>query len=65
VPSVKGKPLAVAKRRIAAAHCRIGRVTRANSKTVRKGRVISQRPRAGRRLLRGSRVNLVVSRGRR
>jgi hypothetical protein len=63
VPNVKRKPLATAKRRIVAAHCRTGRVRKAYSKTVRKGRVISQRPRAGKKLVRGSKVNLVVSRG--
>jgi len=65
VPKVIRKTLATAKRRIAAAHCRTGRVTRAKSKTVAKGRVISQRPRAGRKLASGTKVNLVVSRGKR
>ena len=65
VPNVKRKPLATAKRRIVAAHCRTGRVRNAKSTTVRKGRVISQRPRAGEKLVRGSKVNLVVSRGQR
>jgi beta-lactam-binding protein with PASTA domain len=63
VPNVKRKPLSTAKRQIVAAHCRTGRVRKAYSKTVRKGRVISQRPRAGKKLVRGSKVNLVVSRG--
>jgi len=63
VPNVKRKPLATAKRRIVAAHCRTGRVRKAKSTTVRKGRVISERPRAGKKLVRGSKVNLVVSRG--
>jgi uncharacterized repeat protein (TIGR01451 family) len=65
VPNVKGKPLATAKRRIAAAHCKTGRVTTAKSKAVRKGSVISQSRRAGTRLAAGSKVNLVVSRGKR
>jgi uncharacterized repeat protein (TIGR01451 family) len=65
VPNVKGRPLATAKRRIVAAHCKTGKVTRAKSKTVRKGNVISQSRRAGTRLAAGSKVNLVVSRGRR
>ena len=63
VPNVKRTPLATAKRRIVAAHCRTGRVGKAYSKTLRKGRVISQRPKAGKKLVRGSKVNLVVSRG--
>jgi Fe-S cluster biogenesis protein NfuA len=65
VPNVKRKPLATAKRRIVAAHCRTGKVRKVHSKTVRKGRVISQRPRAEKKLVRGSKVNLVVSRGKR
>jgi len=65
VPNVKRKPLAAAKRRIAAAHCRVGKVTKAKSKTIPKGRVISQKPRAGKKLAPGSKVKLVVSRGKR
>jgi hypothetical protein len=65
VPNVKGKTLAIAKRKIVAAHCRTGRVARAKSKTVRKGKVTAQSPKSGKRLLFGSKVNLIVSRGRR
>jgi beta-lactam-binding protein with PASTA domain len=49
----------------ASKRCAVGRVTRNYSRSVRKGRVIAQRPRAGVRLPRGGRVNLRVSRGRR
>jgi Subtilase family/PASTA domain/Divergent InlB B-repeat domain/Fibronectin type III domain/WD40-like Beta Propeller Repeat len=65
VPKVTGKLLATAKRKIAAGHCRTGRTTKAKSKSVAKGRVISQSPRAGKKLARGTKVNLVVSRGKR
>jgi hypothetical protein len=65
VPNVKGKTLAAAKRKITAAHCRTGTVTRARSKTVRKGRVIRQSPKAGKKLPSGSKVKLTVSRGKR
>jgi hypothetical protein len=65
VPKVTRMPLAKAKRRIAAAHCRTGAVAKARSKTVPKGRVISQKPPAGKKLAAGSRVKLVVSRGKR
>ena len=41
-----------------------GKTTTAKSKTVKKGNVISQSPKAGRKLAKGSKVNLVVSRGR-
>jgi hypothetical protein len=65
VPTVKGKTLAAAKRKISAGHCRTGNVTTAKSKTVAKGKVVSQRPSAGKRLQAGAKVSLVVSRGRR
>jgi hypothetical protein len=65
VPAVVGRALAAAKAAIRRSHCRTGRITRARSATVRKGRVLSQRPPPGRRLANGARVNLVVSRGRR
>ena len=63
VPYVVGLTLARARARIRSAHCRVGRVRRAHSAR-RREHVISQRPRAGRRLASGSRVALVVSMGR-
>jgi PASTA domain/FG-GAP repeat len=65
VPNVKGKTLVRARALLAARRCALGRVTRGYSRKVRKGRVITQRPRASTRLPRGGRVNLLVSRGRR
>jgi hypothetical protein len=63
VPKVKGKTLAAAKRAIKSRHCRVGTIKRATSRTVKKGHVISQKPRPGRRLRHGAKVNLVVSKG--
>ena len=65
VPNVRWKKLAVARRSITAARCRVGRVRQARSNRVRRGRVISQSPSARTRARVGSRVNLIVSRGRR
>jgi hypothetical protein len=65
VPNVKGKTLAQARRLLASKRCALGRVAKAYSQTVTKGRVISQRPAAGRRLPRGTRVQVKLSRGRR
>lgn len=62
VPRVLGNTLAKARRRIRLAHCSVGRISRAHSKR-RRGRIMRQTPRAGRTLVRGSRVRLVVSRG--
>jgi beta-lactam-binding protein with PASTA domain len=59
---VKGKPLALAKRRIAAAHCRVGKVTKAKS-SVKKGSVVKQKQAPGKRLASGAKVDLVVSSG--
>jgi len=64
VPKVIGRGLIPARRAIRAAHCSVGRVRYARSRRTR-GRVLSQSPRAGRTLAVGTRVNLVVSRGRR
>lgn len=64
VPNVRGRLLKQAKSRIQRAHCRTGRVVRAFSASVRRGRVISQSPRPGARMKQGTRVKLVVSKGR-
>jgi len=63
VPRVTGKSLLAARRAIRRAHCSVGRVRYTRSARTR-GRVVRQSPRAGTRLARGGRVNLVVSRGR-
>jgi beta-lactam-binding protein with PASTA domain len=54
--------LGKAETKIRKAHCRTGKVTRRRVARARRGKVISQRPRAGRRLANGGRVNLVVGR---
>jgi hypothetical protein len=62
VPRLVGKTLSRARRMIRAARCSVGRIRRVRSKRAR-GRVASQRPRAGRVLTAGTKVNLAVSRG--
>jgi hypothetical protein len=62
VPAVKGRLLRVARNRIRAARCSVGKVRWARSKK-KRGRVIAQKPVAGKTLALGGRVNLVVSRG--
>ena len=64
VPKVTGKTLPAARRTMSRTDCRVGKVRRAYSKTVKKGRVISQKPRPGTVLPTRSKVSLVVSRGR-
>jgi Regulator of Chromosome Condensation (RCC1) repeat protein/PASTA domain-containing protein len=63
VPNVIGKLLLKAKARIARAHCRVGTVTKKPSTLKKKGRVLAQKPKAGKRLKNGARVNLTVGRG--
>jgi hypothetical protein len=65
VPRLVGTTLPVARRRLARTSCRLGRISRAYSRQVRRRRIISQRPRAGRRVGYGTAVNVVLSRGRR
>jgi PASTA domain len=64
VPKVVGRRLATARRLVARAGCRVGRVRRIRSAR-RNGTVVRQAPRAGSRVRRGTRVALTVSRGRR
>jgi hypothetical protein len=64
VQDVIGLKLAVAKRTLGRVNCRVGKVTRAYKKSVKKHRVISEKPKPGTVLLGGGKVNLVVSRGR-
>jgi hypothetical protein len=63
VPNVKGKRLRAGKQAIRTAHCSVGKVTRAFSARVKKGRVISQKPKPGTKLAAGSNVKLKVSKG--
>jgi hypothetical protein len=63
VQEIKRQTLRNAKRTLARANCRVGKIRRAYSRRVKKGRVISQKPRFGAVLAGGSKVDLVVSRG--
>jgi hypothetical protein len=65
VPAVVGKRLVSAKRMIVSRRCRTGKVGYAYSRKRKKGIVISQSRRPGRMLPARSRINLIVSRGRR
>jgi hypothetical protein len=63
VPKLTGKTLRAAKHSIRTHHCAPGKITHASSRTIKKGRVISQKPKPGSRLKHGARVNLAVSKG--
>ena len=63
VPNVRGRTLLRAKALIRRAGCVTGSVRRAFSSSMRRGRVLSQTPRAGARARRGAKVKLVLSKG--
>ena len=62
---MKRLKLANARSRLFAYSCRAGKITHAYSARVKKGAVISEKPRIGSRQKRGAKVSLVVSRGKR
>jgi hypothetical protein len=62
VPRVLGTKLAAARKALAAADCRAGKISRRRSSRASRGRVISQSPRAGRHRPAGASVNLTVGR---
>jgi hypothetical protein len=61
---VDGMTVAAAKRTLGRVNCRVGKVSRSYSTRVRRGRVISQKPKFGAVLPGGGKVKLVVSKGR-
>jgi hypothetical protein len=63
VPKLKGKTLKAAKRALRAHDCSAGTIKRAFSNRVKKGRVISQKPKPRKRLKHGAKVKLTVSKG--
>jgi len=65
VPRLHGKPLSKAKQSLRRAQCSVGRVTHRSSRTVARGRVISEKPGGGTQEAVGAKVALVVSKGRR
>ena len=60
VPKVKGKKLAAAKTAIKKAHCAVGKITKVASSPKNRGKVVSQSPKPGKHLPRGSKVALKV-----
>lgn len=63
VPRIGRITLRAARKRIAAAGCRVGTIRRQWSRSVKKGRVLRVSRRAGRSLAAGTRIKLVVSKG--
>jgi len=65
VQDVRGQTLSAAKRTIARANCRVGKIRRAYARYIKRGRVISEKPKPGTVLPNRGKVTLVVSLGRR
>jgi hypothetical protein len=63
VPHLRNLTLRQARRALARRHCRLGRVTKAADRHVRRGRIVSQRPAPRRRLAAGTKVNVRFSSG--
>ncbi len=64
VPKLHGRTLAAARRGLARSGCAVGTLTGIHSRKVRRGRVVSSKPAAGATRRRGTKVSLVLSRGR-
>ena len=64
VPKLAGKTVAAARRALRRAGCTLGKTTKRRSTKVRAGRVVSSNPKRGAHRRHGTRVALVVSRGR-
>jgi hypothetical protein len=63
VPKVIGKSLAKAKTAIKKAHCKVGKISHKASSKKKKGKVIGQTPKAGKKLKNGAKVNVTVGKG--
>ena len=60
VPKLKGKTLAAAKKALAKANCRLGKIKKKKAARRLRGHVLSQSPASGRSLARGAKVAVVV-----
>jgi len=60
VPVLKGKKLKAAKRKIRAAGCKVGKVTRRKGARAAKAKVVGQAPKAGKTVAAGSAVKLTL-----
>jgi hypothetical protein len=62
VPKLVGLALKTARTRIVRAHCKVGKVTRKPAARKKRGKVVGQSPKAGRKLRAGAKVSLAVGR---
>jgi beta-lactam-binding protein with PASTA domain len=62
VPKLLGLTLKKARARIKRAHCTVGKITRKRSVMSKRGKVLAQKPKPGKRLAPAARVNVTVGR---
>jgi len=60
VPKLVGLALNQARTKIVRAHCKVGKVEKQHAAKKKRGKVLVQSPRAGKRLKAGAKVNLTV-----
>jgi hypothetical protein len=60
VPSLTGKKLKKAKKRLKTADCKIGKVKRKGDVTAKTGKVVKQNPKPGKTLAPGSKINVTL-----
>jgi hypothetical protein len=65
VPNLKGKTLRAAKQALTTHGCSLGQIKRVHSTRVKKGHVITQKPRPHEQLSPNAKINLTVSKGKR
>lgn len=61
VPALKGKKLKAAKKKIRAAGCKVGKVTKRKGATAANGKVVGQGPKAGKLVAAGTAVKLTLA----
>lgn len=61
VPALKGKKLKAAKKKIRAAGCKVGKVSKREGATAAKGKVVGQGPKAGKVVAAGTAVKLTLA----
>jgi len=60
VPRVVGMSLAKARAKIRRAHCSVGSISTKSARRVKRGHVLAQAVKPGRKLRSGARVNLII-----
>jgi PASTA domain len=63
VPGLRGRKLKASKKKVRAAGCKLGRLTRRRGATARTGRVVKQRPKPGALVPAGAKVKVTLGQG--